>query len=141
VSTAIAFTRANPVVGAMLGALAIVVVVFGISAIVMTRAGLSLRLLAFMAGFLAIVGGPQVAFHFSQALGVIPKRDPTWTFGKDRVSAAYARAPVGHCRSACHRDHVLLQGVRRARPFRAQAVVQLFAQPAGDEGAVHLGCD
>ena len=74
----------------MLGGLAIVVLVFGISAILMTRYGVSLRPLAFMGGFLAIVAGPQVAFHLAQALGVIPKRDLAWTFGKDRVHAGYA---------------------------------------------------
>ena len=43
-----------------------------------------------MAGFLAIVGGPQVVYHVARALGTIPKNDLTWTFGKDRIPAGYA---------------------------------------------------
>jgi hypothetical protein len=90
VSTTLAFLRANPAVAAVLAGLAIVIVVFGVIAVLMTRAGVSLRPLAFMAGFLAIVVGPQVAFHVARALGVIPKKDLTWTFGKDRVPGGYA---------------------------------------------------
>ena len=74
----------------MVVGLAIVTVVFGVAAVLMTRAGVSLRPLAFMAGFLAIVAGPQAAFHVARALGVIPKKDLTWTFGKDRIPAGYA---------------------------------------------------
>jgi hypothetical protein len=89
VSTFTAFLRANPAVAAILAASVIVAIVFGTLAILMTRAGVSLRPLAFLAGFFAIVGGPQVAFHVAQALGVIPKKNLTWTFGKDRVPAGY----------------------------------------------------
>src|SRR5688572_7210443 len=88
-STTLAFLRANPAVGVTLIGLGIVTLVFGVVANLMTREGASLRPLAFMAGFLAIVGGPQAAFHLAQALGVIPKRDLTWTFGKDRVPAGF----------------------------------------------------
>ena len=88
-STIIAFLRANPAVAAIVGALAIVTLVFGVIAFLMMRDGVSLRPLAFMAGFLAIIGGPQVAFHLAQALGVIPKKNLTWTFGKDRLPAGY----------------------------------------------------
>jgi hypothetical protein len=81
-------------VAAVLAGLAIVIVVFGAIAVLMTRAGVSLRPLAFMAGFLAIIAGPQAAFHVARALGVIPKKDLTWTFGKDRVPAGYAEQEV-----------------------------------------------
>jgi hypothetical protein len=85
----LAFLRANPVVGIMLAGLAIVTLVFGVLAILMARAGVSLRPLVFLAVFMGIVAGPQVAFHLSQAYGLIPRRDLTWTFGKDRPLAGY----------------------------------------------------
>ena len=83
-SSTLAFLRANPVVIAILAFAGIAGLVLGIVAILMKREGMSLRPIAFMIGILAIVGGPQVAFHLAQAFGVIPKRDLSWTFGKSR---------------------------------------------------------
>ena len=73
----------------MLAFVAITALVFGVLAIYMTRSGVSLRPLVFMSVFLSIVAGPQIAFHLAQAFGVIPKRDLTWTFGKDRPHAGW----------------------------------------------------
>jgi hypothetical protein len=83
-SDAIAFLRANPALIAILAALAIVTLVFGVLAILMSRAGVSLRPLVFLGVFLGIVGGPQIAFHVAQAFEWIPKRDLTWVSAKDR---------------------------------------------------------
>lgn len=84
-----ALLRAHPVVGVMVGALGIVVLVFTILAVLMSRAGVSLRPLVFFAVFLGIVGGPQVAFHLAQSLGWIPKRSLTWVAARDRPALGW----------------------------------------------------
>ena len=80
----IGFLRANPAVAGMVLLATIGTLVLGVLAVYMSRAGMSLRPVAFMAVFLGLVVGPQFAFHLAQALGAIPRRDLTWTFGKDR---------------------------------------------------------
>jgi hypothetical protein len=50
---------------------------FILFAVLMTRSGLSLRPLAFIGVFFAIVVGPQLFFHIQQARGVMPSL--TWT--------------------------------------------------------------
>ena len=67
----------------------IATLVLGIIGVYMARGGMSLRPIVFMAVFLGIVVGPQLAFHLAQALGVIPKRELAWTFGKDRPHAGW----------------------------------------------------
>jgi hypothetical protein len=52
----------------------------------MYRAGVSLRPIIFIAVFMAIIGGPQVAYHLSQAMGWIPARQLTWVPKADRGS-------------------------------------------------------
>lgn len=84
VNDTLAFLRANPVVIGVLIFVAITALVLSVGAFLMSRAGVSLRPIAFMIVFLGIVAGPQIAFHLAQAFGVIPKRNLTWTFGKDR---------------------------------------------------------
>ena len=68
------------------GVATIVLVTLGIY---LARAGLSLKPIVFLAVFFAIVIGPQAAYHVAQALGVIPKRDLSWTFGSSRPSAGW----------------------------------------------------
>ena len=80
----IAFLRANPAVAGVVLLTTIATLVLGAIGVYMSRAGLSLRPIVFMAVFLGIVLGPQLAFHLAQALGAIPKRELAWTFGKDR---------------------------------------------------------
>jgi len=89
VSSTPAFLRANPVVIAILAFAGIAGLVLTIAAILMKREGMSLRPIVFMIGLLAIAGGPQIAYHLAQALGIIPKRDLSWTFGKDRPHAGW----------------------------------------------------
>lgn len=87
-SDTIALLRANPGL-AVIGALIVLAsLVFGLVAVLMVRSGASLRPIAFIAGFFAIVVLPQGLFHASQAFGWIPKRDLTWTFGKDADTGA-----------------------------------------------------
>jgi len=80
----IGFLRANPAVAGMAMLTTIATLVLGAIGIYMSRAGMSLRPIVFMAVFFGIVIGPQFAFHLAQALGAIPKRELAWTFGKDR---------------------------------------------------------
>ena len=145
-----AFFRANPAMAALAGALVIVAVVFIVGAILMVREGVSLRPLVFMAGFLAIVGGPQAAYHIAQALGVIPKKDLTWTFGKDRIPAGYAeqedalaaddgrfRDPVTVFGDDIDRD--LVTDLRRAgpdSPFGDAEVAQMAVIPPSSSAIV-----
>ncbi len=68
------FLRANPAILAVLVGTCIVLVVFGILAVLMTRAGVSLRPLVFVGVFFLIVAGPQAAFHLAQAFEWIPKQ-------------------------------------------------------------------
>jgi hypothetical protein len=83
-SDLIAFLRANPIIIAILAGMAITVLVLGFLAFLMLRAGLSIRPVIFIAVFMAIVAGPQVAFHFSMAMGWIPPRKLEWFLKKDR---------------------------------------------------------
>ena len=78
------FLRANPALLAMVMLIVIATIVLGSIGVYMARNGLSLRPIVFMAVLLGIVVGPQLAFHLAQALGVIPKRELTWTFGRSR---------------------------------------------------------
>ncbi|HWA16105.1 MAG TPA: hypothetical protein VG817_06725, partial [Gemmatimonadales bacterium] len=80
----IALLRTNPVILAILAAIGIAILVLGIIALLMIRAGLSIRPVVFVAVFLLIVAGPQVAFHFGMAMGWIPRRDLVWVGRKDR---------------------------------------------------------
>ena len=149
-STTIAFFRANPALIAIAAALGIVAIVFTVAAILMTRSGVSLRPIAFMAGFLAIVGGPQVALHLARALGKIPTKDLTWTFGKDRVPAGYIeqeatlaaedgrfRDPVAVFGDQIDRD--LVTDLRRAgpdTPFGDAEVAQMAVIPPSSSAIV-----
>ena len=90
-NTTLAFLRANPVVVGIIAFVAIVSLVLSVIAMLMSRSGMSpLRPLVFMIVFLGIVAGPQIAYHLAQAFGVIPKRDLTWTFGRDRPHPGWA---------------------------------------------------
>lgn len=82
------FLRANPAVMISLVALAIVVVVFTVLAVVMTRAGASLRPLVFVGVLLGIIGGPQLLFHLARGFGWLPEGNLTWAAG-DPKSQAY----------------------------------------------------
>jgi len=73
--------RGNPALMVSLVALVIVAIVFVILAVVMTRAGASLRPLAFFGVYLGIIGGPQLLFHVAQGSGWIPKRSLTRVAG------------------------------------------------------------
>lgn len=90
-----AFLRAHPAALAAVVALGIVTVVFTILAVMMSRAGASLRPLVFLGVFLGIVGGPQVAFHLAQALGWIPKKDLTWVAGSGIPAHGYVEDEGG----------------------------------------------
>jgi hypothetical protein len=83
-SELLAFLRTNPVVLAILAGVGIATLVLGFISILMLRAGMSLRPIVFIAVFMLIVAGPQVAFHVSQAMGWIPARELTWIPKKDR---------------------------------------------------------
>lgn len=85
----IAFLRANPAVVVMLGLVALATVMLLALSAYMTRLGMSLKPVVFMAVFLGIIVGPQLAFHLAPALGVIPKRDLAWTFGSSRSHAGW----------------------------------------------------
>jgi len=85
----LAMLRANPALIVLVAFLAITTLVFGVLAVMMTRAGASLRPLVFLATFFAIVVGPQAAFHLAQAFDWIPKRSLTWVAARDRAVAAY----------------------------------------------------
>jgi hypothetical protein len=74
----------SDVVIAIIAAVGISTLVLGLIAVLMYRAGLSLRPIVFMAVLLVIVGGPQIAFHLSQEMGWIPARDFTWVPEGDR---------------------------------------------------------
>ena len=85
----IAFLRANPAVVVMLGLVALATVMLLALSAYMTRLGMSLKPVVFMAVFLGIIVGPQLAFHLAPALGVIPKRDLACTFGSSRSQAGW----------------------------------------------------
>jgi len=91
----VGFLRTNPTVGVVLAALGIVTLVFTILAIMMSRAGASLRPLVFLAVFLGIVGGPQLAFHLGQALGWIPTRNLIWVAGGGLPAHGYVENEGG----------------------------------------------
>ncbi len=82
----IAFLRAHPallgftVFGLIAGGL------FLLFAVLMTRAGLSLRPLVFIGVFFAIIVGPQLFFHIQQARGVMPSLE--WTPSQQKSSAS-----------------------------------------------------
>lgn len=78
--------KSHPAVLASLGATAIVALVLTVLAVTMSRAGMSLRPLVFVAVFMAMVGGPQLLFHLAREFGWIPKRDLTWVPAADRVA-------------------------------------------------------
>ena len=83
------FLRTNPAVAAMLLLVVIASVVLTALGIYMTRLGLSLKPVAFMAVLFGLIIGPQAAFHLAQALGAIPRRDLAWTFGSSRPHAGW----------------------------------------------------
>lgn len=70
--------RDNPALLAMLVALAIGTLVFGLLGTVMARSGASLRPILFIGGMFALVLLPQLAFHLATATGAIPRRSLTW---------------------------------------------------------------
>ncbi len=144
------FLKANPVVLGIVAFLAIAAVVFTVLAILMIRAGVSLRPLVFVAGFLGIVAGPQIAFHLAQAFGAIPKRDLAWTFGKDRPHAGWVEReealraengtfvdPVSVFGPGFDRD--LVSDLRRAgpgSPFGGAEVAQMAVIPPASSAIV-----
>jgi hypothetical protein len=71
--------RANPGLLAMVALVAIGTLVFGTFAIAMAGSGESLRPIVFVGGMFALVVVPQFAFHLGIAIGVIPRRNLTWT--------------------------------------------------------------
>lgn len=94
-SGASAFLKANPAVLVALAGLGIVTLVLTILAIMMTRAGASLRPLVFFAVFMLVVGGPQVLFHLAQGFGWIPKKDLTWVAGSAMPAHGYVEDEGG----------------------------------------------
>ena len=139
----VAFLRANPAVIGILVFVAITTLVLGAGAFLMARAGVSLRPVVFMIVFLGIVAGPQIAFHLAQAFGVIPKRDLTWTFGKDRphpgwsereavLAAQDGRFTDPEAVFGKRIDHDLVSDLRRAgpdSPFGDAEVAQMAVIP------------
>ncbi|MGV3707956.1 MAG: hypothetical protein ACO1Q7_03880 [Gemmatimonas sp.] len=61
--------------------------VLGLVALLMMRSGASLRPIWFVAGFMAIIIGPQAFFHYGMAFGWLPKQDLTWV-PKDKAAGA-----------------------------------------------------
>jgi len=59
---------------------------FILFAVLMTRSGLSLRPLVFIAVFFGIIVGPQLFFHIQQARGVMPSLSWTPDDNKPRVT-------------------------------------------------------
>jgi hypothetical protein len=66
------FLRDHPVLIAAVVGLVIATLVLGLIALMMFRAGLSLRPIAFMAVFLGIIAGPQLVYHVLRAFDRIP---------------------------------------------------------------------
>ncbi len=79
-----AFTTANPVFLAMAGGLVIATVVLAAAALMMKRAGMSLRPIAFLALFMGVVAGPQVLGHLILAVR------PAITEGANQATAGTA---------------------------------------------------
>jgi hypothetical protein len=78
--------RENPGLLAMVMALAIGLVVFGVLGIGMSRSDTSLRPVAFVAGMFALVILPQFAYHLGVATGAVPRRNLTWMPAAERAS-------------------------------------------------------
>ncbi|MBC7843193.1 MAG: hypothetical protein H7099_12810 [Gemmatimonadaceae bacterium] len=78
--------RSNPALVATAALTIATVVALCIAVVVLSRSRTSLRPVVFFGGFMAIVVGPQLAFHTAQAVGWIPKRDLTWTPDDGTVS-------------------------------------------------------
>lgn len=85
-SSTMQFFRANPGVAIVTSLLVVSTFVLGLIALMMMRAGVSLRPIVFLAGFFLIVIGPQALLHYSQALGWIPKKDLVWVPGGNAKS-------------------------------------------------------
>lgn len=71
--------KANPALLVIVVFLGISAVVFAVLAILMLRAGVSLRPPVFLGVFLGIIVGPQALFHLARALAWIPAVDLSWT--------------------------------------------------------------
>ena len=142
----IAFLRANPAVVVMLGLVALATVMLLALSAYMTRLGMSLKPVVFMAVFLGIIVGPQLAFHLAPALGVIPTRDLAWTFGSSRSHAGWVeqedalRAENGRFLDPAavfgpNADRDLVSDLRRAgadSPFgSAQVAAMAIIPPTG----------
>jgi hypothetical protein len=86
-SNTLQFFRANTGVMVITALLLFGSLVLGFVSLLMMRSGVSLRPVAFMAGFMAIIIGPQAFFHYGMALGWLPKQDLTWV-PKDKGAGA-----------------------------------------------------
>lgn len=159
-SPTIGFLKANPAVGIALLATVLVALVLGILAVMMWRAGASLRPVVFMAVFMAIVGGPQVLFHLAQGLGWLPKRDLTWVAARDRAATGFQEVEAALVTSGgrfanpaavfgADHDPDLVTDLRRMSgdgPFGAAEIAQMAIIPPAsttvvarfaDAGAAH----
>lgn len=74
-----ALLRDHPGLAALLGILAVALALGAFFAVLMRRAGLSLRPLAFLGGFFGLVLGPQLLVQVADALGWIETSAWTWT--------------------------------------------------------------
>lgn len=82
------FLRQNPVLIGIAVGTGIALLVICILAVSMRSAGVSLKPLVWFAGFLAIIAGPQVAFHVGQALGWIPNLQLTYVPSESRTATS-----------------------------------------------------
>lgn len=85
------FFRANPGAAIITALILMATFVLSIIAFMMSRSGVSMRPIAFLAGFFAIVIIPQALGHYGQAFGWIPKKDLTWVAGASSASNWTAR--------------------------------------------------
>ncbi len=126
--------RVNPALAIVLALLGACVFVLGLLALIMTRAGASLRPLAWLGGFMALVTAPQIAGHTFNALAITEQEAPR--------SAALARLteqPRTHTGDAralfgADVDPALVVDVRAAYGdvFRDAESAQFAALPSGD---------
>jgi hypothetical protein len=126
--------RVNPGLAIVLALLGACALVLGLLALIMARAGASLRPLAWLGGFMALVIGPQLAGHTYNALALKEQEAPR--------SAALARMtarPAAHTDDAralfgADVDPALVVDVRAAYGdvLRAAESAQFAALPSGD---------
>lgn len=85
------FFRANPGAAIITALILMATFVLSLVGFMMSKSGVSMRPIAFIAGFFAIVIIPQALGHYGQAFGWIPKKDLTWVAGSSSASNWTAR--------------------------------------------------